>query len=117
NLSFAGNGITWPEYEKKEIPDSLNSENAVYIQNVTTIDFNTVGETSWIVFKRIKLNSNSSVDDLSKQEFYVPDGGKLGRLFGRIIKSNGTIEEIEEIDKYKTKITEKNEFGASTLTK
>lgn len=117
NLSFAGNGITWPEYEKKEIPDSLNSENAVYIQNVKTIDFNTVGETSWIVFKRIKLNSNSSVDDLSKQEFYVPDGGKLGRLFGRIIKSNGTIEEIEEIDKYKTKITEKNEFGASTLTK
>lgn len=117
NFTFAGNGITWPAYEKKVIPDSLSAENAVYLQNVTTIDFNTVGETSLIVFKRIAINSSSSASDLSKQEFYVPNAGRIGRLFGRIIKSNGIIEEVEEIDTYKTKITEKNEFETSTLTK
>lgn len=117
NVCIAGNGITWPVYEKKAIPDSLSGENAVFLQNVTTIDFNTAGETNLIVFKRIAINSLSSADNLSKQEFYVDNDARLGRLFGRIIKANGIIEELEDIDKYKTKITEKNEYGTSTLTK
>lgn len=113
----AGDNFNWPAYTKQNIPDSLKNEDAVFLQNVYTLDFNTSGETDFIVFRRILVNSEKAIEDLAHQTFYVPDQGKIVRLFGRIIKSNGTIVELENIDQLKSRIVEKDKYKTTTLMK
>ena len=91
----------WPEYNKVELPDSLKSEAAFFLQNITTTDI-----------KDSYLNSDEAAEEYSLKEFYVGDNGRIGMLNARTIKSNGEIVNLDGGQIITTYAETKTKYGS-----
>lgn len=105
----------WPEYKKIEVPDSLKSEAAFFISNVTTIDFRDTYETEVVVFQRIYLNSAEAVEEYGRRELFIGSYGKLSMINARIIKQNGEIIELGNDEIKDTRAKRKNKYVTETF--
>jgi hypothetical protein len=101
SVSVNAQTVNWPTFEEVEIPDSLSNEKAIYIKNVSTFDFNNVGQTDLNVFKRIFILDDEGAEDLTTLVFYLNENTDLLRIAGRIIKENGKIIDLSGTDKFK----------------
>lgn len=118
-VGISQNGIRgvyyWPEYEVVTIPDSLSEESAVYISNVTNIDFLESSQTKIRIFKRLYINSEEAAEKFSKREFILQDDGKIKMLQARSIKSDGTIIPLVDSDVIDTYSKSSNRYGGGSI--
>lgn len=113
-LVYSKDDYKWLPYEKKDLPDSLKKEDAIYLENRITLDFMENAQTQLVYFKRIVVNSKQGVDNCSKREFYVYNNGKVSLKKARIIKTTGEIIDvgaeniIETVEEEKLKFVTRN---------
>jgi hypothetical protein len=105
----------WPTYTPIEIPDSLKSEDAFYIDNVKTYEFHERFKTEILVFKRTYINSEKAAEELSQQELYVGDYGQMSVLKARTIKSSGEVLDLEGDQIIETSTEKKNKYGRERI--
>jgi len=92
--SLIAQNYNWPTIVTRTVPDSLKTEDAVYLDNVTTIDFKQHNETSIVYFKRIKLLTKKGVEDFSERELYQFNNGYIAMKKARVIKPSGDIIDL-----------------------
>lgn len=114
-LSFTafGGDYIWPTYTKKELPDSLKNEDAVYVENRTTYDFNDAGETHFVRFKRISINTKKGAEDFAQREIHLFNNGRLVMKKARIIKPTGEIIELTNQHIIETSKEEKSKYSTN----
>lgn len=84
----------WPEYTPVTVPAAFESEDAVYLQNFTTVDFLQQYETSVVYFKRIKILTKKGAEAFTERELYEFNDGKVAMKKVRVIKPSGEIKEL-----------------------
>lgn len=107
----------WPEYKGITVPDSLKSEAAFFIQNMTTIDFMSSFETQIVVFKRVYINSEEAAEKYSKKELIVGNSGTITMIAARTLKNSGEILELGKEDILETFTKTRNKYGRETVKK
>lgn len=105
----------WPAYTPVTIPDSLKSEDAFFIDNVTTYDFREGFQTDIIVFKRTYINSESAAEELSQQELFVGTAGSMTILRARTLKASGEVLELDGDQIIETVAERKNKYGSESV--
>jgi len=100
----------WMPYSKPVIPDSVKNEDAIYLENVTTIDFLQHSETSIVQFKRIYINTKKGAEAFAQREIYQFSGGVISMKKTRIIKANGDILELGDDNIIETYLEEKLQY-------
>lgn len=105
----------WPAYSPIQIPDSLESEDAFFIENVKTYDFKEGFQTDIVVFKRTYINSESAAEELSQQELFVGTSGSMNVLRARTLKANGEVLELEGDQIIETIAEKKNKYGSESV--
>lgn len=115
HVSFAGDKYVWPEFSNTPVPDSLKSEDAIYLDNRTTIDFMADYETSVVYFKRIKLLSKKGVEKFINHDLFQFNSGSITLKKARIIKPDGSIKELGDDNVKETFIDNKNKYESNYI--
>ncbi len=105
----------WPSYSPVQIPDSLKSEDAFFIENVTTYDFLDGFETDIVVFKRTYINSEAAAEDLSQQELFLGRSGQMSVLKARTLKASGEVLDLDGDQIIETTSEKKNKYGSERV--
>lgn len=105
----------WPSYEPVQIPDSLKSEDAFFIENIKTYDFREGFETQIVVFKRTYINSESAAEDLSQQELFLGRSGQMSILKARTLKASGEVLDLDGDQIIETISEKKNKYGSEKV--
>ena len=105
----------WPKYTPVEIPDSLQSEDAFYIENITTYDFREGFETDIVVFKRIYINSETAAEEFSQQELFLGRAGTMPILKARTLKASGQVLDLDGDQIIETISEKKNKYGSESV--
>lgn len=113
HLSFAGDKYIWPEFSNPAIPDSVKSEDAIYLENRITVDFMLDYETSIVYFKRIKLLSKKGVENFLNHDLFQFNDGSITLKKARIIKSDGSIKELTDENVKETFMDNKNKYESN----
>ncbi len=113
HVSLAGDKYVWPEFSNPSIPDSLKSEDAIYLENRTTIDFMPDYGTSVVYFKRIKLLSKKGVEKFINHDLFQFNSGSITLKKARIIKADGSIKELGDDNVKETFMDNKNKYESN----
>ncbi|MNU49469.1 hypothetical protein D3C71_384100 [compost metagenome] len=113
HVSLAGDKYIWPEFSNPSIPDSLKSEDAIYFENRTTIDFMPDYGTSVIYFKRIKLLSKKGVEKFINQDLFQFNSGSITLKKARIIKADNSVKELGDDNIKETFMDNKNKYESN----
>lgn len=105
----------WPSYTPVQIPDSLKSEDAFFIENITTYDFREGFRTEIVVFKRIYINSKAAAEELSQQEMFLGRSGQMSILKARTLKASGEVLDLEGDQIIETISKKKNKYGSESV--
>lgn len=105
----------WPSYTPVQIPDSLKSEDAFFIENITTYDFREGFETQIVVFKRTYVNSEAAAEDLSQQELFLGRSGQMSILKARTLKTSGEVLDLDGDQIIETISEKKNKYGSESV--
>ncbi len=115
HTTLAGDKYVWPEFSNTPVPDSLKSEDAIYLENRTTIDFMADYETSVVYFKRIKLLSKKGVEKFINHDLFQFSNGSITLKKARIIKADGSIKELGDENVKETFIDKKNKYESNYI--
>lgn len=105
----------WPKFESVQIPDSLKSEDAFFIENVTTYDILEGFQMNIMVFKRIYVNSEKAAEGLSQQELFLGRDGTLTILRARTLKASGEVFDLDGDQIIETVAERKNKYGTDRV--
>jgi len=103
--------FNWPGYTPIEIPDSLKSEDAFFIENVKTYEIHERFKTEVLVFKRIYINSEAAAEEFSQQELFIGRSGQMSILKARTLKASGEILDLQGDQIIETISEKKNKYG------
>lgn len=112
-LAFAGDKYVWPEFSQPTIPDSLKKEDAIYLENRTTIDFMMDYETTIVYFKRIKLLSKKGIENFINHDLFQFNSGSINLKKARIIKTDNSIQELGPENIKETFVDNKNKYESN----
>ncbi|MDG1334011.1 MAG: DUF3857 domain-containing protein [Crocinitomicaceae bacterium] len=105
----------WPAYTPIEIPDSLKSEDAFFIENVKYYEIHERFRTEIQVFKRIYINSESAAEDFSQQELFLGRSGQMSILKARTLKASGEVLDLDGDQIIETYSEKKNKYGSERI--
>lgn len=105
----------WPKYTPVQIPDSLKSEDAFFIENVTTYDILDGYQTNIVVFKRTYINSEKAAEELSQQELFLGRDGRMAILRARTLKVSGEVIDLDGDQIIETMAEKKNKYGSERV--
>lgn len=118
-VSFAQNAIigsyNFPSFEKIEVPEIMKKEEAFFISNVRTIDFDNLGNTKVNYFQRIYINSKEASEQYGQTEMLFSGEGKLVVFNARKIESDGSITYLTKDHFTRTSSNELSKYDEATL--
>lgn len=105
----------WPAYTPIQIPDSLKSEDAFFIENVKNYEIHERFRTEVQVFKRIYINSEVAAEDFSQQELFIGSSGQMSILQARTLKASGEVLNLHGDQIIETYSEKKNKYGSERI--
>ena len=107
--------FNWPSYTPIQIPDSLKSEDAFFIENLKTYYIRERFKTEILVFKRTYINSEAAAEELSQQELFLGRSGQMSTLKARTLKASGEVINLEGDQIIETISEKKNKYGSERI--